>query len=163
MKIKILILFSYLFVLGCSGGGLFASASRNAETSFNQSKSEEKYQNVIEVSGKPIILQNYKKTSDINRVRQEKELNPWQKFCRWIANLSILAVVVSVGGLFMGTTAPIVWIWTRYQKFRKALSQTVQAIEKSNAVNKDTDLKAALSTTHDNDTKMLIDDIRRKA
>lgn len=100
-------------------------------------------------------------TYDVNYDNTPKPLGIWQKFCNWLAGLSILGLCGLVAGFVFAPAATVTFLLRRYWAFKKALTQTVHAIDEAKAVESSAELKAALSANHDNDTKQLIDDIKR--
>ena len=160
MKKFIIFAICLALLSGCSWLSPFAGNTKSAQRDYSKMTSDESYQAPAFVNGRTVVLNNRIKKTEVNRTNKEIPLNVWQKFCRWLGNLSVLIVLVVVGGLFAGTTAPLMFLWSRYQTFRKALTQTVSAIEKSKAVDKDPELKNALSSGHDASTKTLISSIK---
>lgn len=161
MKKGLLLLVMAVALGGCSWLHPFSGNVKAAVTDYSKSNSEIKLQEVGEINGKAVILNSSKKTSDVNRKVEEKQLNGWQKFTRWLGNLSILTVLVCVGGLLAGTTAPVMFLYKAYLRFKKGFVQTVHAIDEAKAVENNPVLKAALSSKQDSDVKALVDDIQQ--
>lgn len=146
---------------GCAWLSPFSGDKAATQTNFSKAISDEKVQAPALVNGKVVILNNHKKTFELNRKSEEKTLNVWQKFCRWLGNLSILVVLVVIGGLLAGTSAPIVFLFNAYKRFKKGFVQTVQALDASGEVKPGSNLAVSLSKIQDSDVKALVDDIQQ--
>lgn len=146
---------------GCSLLSPFSGSTKSAQTDYSKSYSDESYQAPANVNGRTVILNNHIRKSEVNKTNKTQPLNVWQKFCRWLGNLSIIMVLVIVGGLFAGTSAPLLWFIGRFKVISTALKQVVTGIEKTKAVEANPELKTALSSVMDTKSKMVVDDIRR--
>ncbi len=112
--------------------------------------------------GEVVTFQNSNEhVYDIGFTKEEKPLTIWQKFCNWLSGFSILSIILLVGGLFLFPTATGTFIFQRYSAAKKALTQVVTAIDDAKAVQANTTLKEKLSSTMDNDSKKIVDDILR--
>lgn len=158
---KTIVLIALLFLAGCSWMSPFSGNTQRTEQNYSKSQSDESYQAPAFVEGHTVILNNRIRKSEINKVHKEHPLNAWQRFCRWLGNLSILTILVVGGGLAAGTTAPAVFLVKRFWAFKKGLLTVVKTIDEHKVIEKDPELKTALSKAMDSDTKKLIDDLKR--
>ncbi len=161
MKKLIIICAIMVVCSGCSFLSPFSGNSKGKQSEYSKTFSDEKYQTAAVVHGKTVILNNHIRKNELNKKNQDQQLNAWQRFCRWLANLSILTVLVVVGGLFAGTSAPLVFLFNAYKKFKKAFVQTVKGLEQSGEVKPGSNLATTLSKVQDSDVKALVDDVQQ--
>jgi len=146
---------------GCSLLSPFSGNKQSQQSEYSKTSTDEKYQTAAVIRGKTVILNNHIKKNELNRKNKDVPLNGWQKFCRWLGNLSILTVLIICGGLFAGTSAPLVFLLNGYNRFKKAFIQTVRGIDQSGEVKEGSNLANSLSKVQDNDVKALVDDIQQ--
>lgn len=114
----------------------------------------------IDEQGRSVVFTAQHQSIEVGYERKDKPLSWWQRLCNWLGNLGIFGILVLLASLFIAPAGTLGWIWKQYQKYKKAMTQTVWAIEESKAVDNN-QVKAALASNHDNETKKLVDDIRR--
>lgn len=113
-------------------------------------------------TGEVITFQNATEhVYDVNVERHDVPLTMWQKFCNWLSGFGILAILALVAGMVLAPGGTILFLYNKYSSWKKALTQTVAAIEETKVVDNSAPVKAALASNQDNDTKKLIDDIKR--
>lgn len=110
--------------------------------------------------GESVVFTAQQQTVDVNFDNKEKPLSWWQRFCNWLSSWSLLGVLALGLALFFAPAATIAWLWKVKDKFKKAFTQTVQAIDEANAVEKDANLKNALAKHQDASVKALVDDVQ---
>ena len=152
-----------IFIQGC---GLIGFPKLNAppapDTTYTYEQTFEKNPTAVVSGNKIVVVENQRQTVTAGYTKKDKPLSWWQRFTNWLGNLGFLVVGGFLIALFVTNGGIILTLWNKYTKFKMGLTQTVKAIEEAKALEKDEDLKNALSSKHDNSTKMLIDDIRRK-
>ena len=137
------------------------NAPKPPETSYQYNETFEKNPTAVVAGGKVIVVENQSRTVTAGYVHQQKELSFWQRFCNWLAGWSLITVLIVFGCLAFGITGPAMWLWSRLQMFKKTTVQIVKAIDEAKIIEKDAELKSKLSATLDNDSKRLVDDIKR--
>ena len=160
---KLLLVFAVLVFSGC---GVLRFPQLNAPNPPDQvyqysSTIEKQPQIATTIDGKAVVFESQKQTVDVNYAKKEKPLSAWQKFCNWLGNFGLISILALIAALVIAPGGTMMWLWTRYSKFKKAFKQTVAAIDESNAVEKSPELKASLSAKQDNDVKALVDDIQQ--
>ena len=115
----------------------------------------------VTVGDKVVVVQNQRREVSANYVNQEKPLNWWQRLCNKLANLSILTVLIAVGLLATGTTAPFIWLFQRYLAVKKTAKQIIKSVDEAKVLETNNELKTRLSSNLDTDAKRLVDDLKR--
>ncbi len=162
MRNLFLVVIMALFLSGC---GILNFPSLNApkppDQVYQYSQTIEKQPKVVQLeNGKSVVWESQKQTVDVNYERKDKPLSWWQRFTNWLGNLGIIGLIGMIVALFVAPGGTMLWLWKQYMKFKKAFTQTVVAIDESNAV-AHPEVKAALSAKQDNDVKALVDDIQQ--
>lgn len=111
--------------------------------------------------GQSVVFTAQTQTVDVNYDRKDKPLSWWQRFCNWLGNIGMLGLVGLIVALVIAPGGTMLWLWKQYMKFKKAFTQTVDAIDESKAVQTNVNLKTALSAKQDNDVKALVDDLQQ--
>lgn len=155
-----------LLVLGTAGCGALQFPTINApkppEQVYKYSQTIEKQPQVVQTpDGKSYVWESQKQTVDVNYEKKEKPLSWWQRFCNWLGNLGIIGILLLVGALVIAPGGTMMFLWKKYQQFRKAFTQTVKAIDDAKAVETNPALKQSLSARQDNSVKALVDDIQQ--
>lgn len=161
MKREILLV---LMVFCLSGCGMLKFPTLNAprppDTTYQYEETFEKNPTAVVMGNKVVVVEQQKRTVTAGFVHQEKQLSSWQKFCNWLAGWSLITIAVVGGCLAFGITGPAVFLWNRYQTFRKTTKQMVRAIHEEKAIEKNPALGNKLSAMLDKDSKKLIDDLK---
>lgn len=155
-----------LALAGLSGCGFLNFPTLNApkppDQIYQYHQTIEKQPQVVQTAeGKAVVWEAQKQTFDVNYERKDKPLSFWQRICNWLANLGILGIVGVLAGLFFAPAGTIAWLLGIKNKFQKAFTQTVKAIDQSQAVAQHPGLKSALSRIQDSDVKAMVDDIQQ--
>jgi len=150
------------FLQGCS---LLKFPNLNApkppQTTYRYNETFSKNPIAVAIDGKIVVVESQLRTVSAGYVHTEPKVSGWQRFCNWIGGWSIIIVVVVLGCLAFGITGPAVFLWNRYKTFKKTTTQLVRAIGQSNAVDTNPALKDKLGSMLDNNSKKVIDDIKR--
>lgn len=161
-----LLMWYFLGLISISGCSLLnfpqLNAPRPPDTTYQYHERFETNPTAVVAGDKIAIVESQLRTVDAGYVNTKKELNFWQRFCNWLASWSIITVFVVFGCLAFGVTGPAVWFMNRFRTFTKTTKQLVRGMEKAQAVEKQPELKTTLAAMLDNDSKKLIDDIRRE-
>lgn len=156
----------FLTLTGLSGCGFLNFPTLNApkppDQIYQYHQTIEKQPQVVQTGeGKSVVWEAQKQTFDVNYERKDKPLSWWQRFCNWLASWSIIAVVLVAAGLFFFPAGTIAFLIGVKNKFKKAFTQTVNAIDQSKAVEQHPALKSSLSSIQDSDVKAMVDDIQQ--
>lgn len=133
------------------------------QTMYNYEQSFTKNPTAVVVDGKTVVVENQEQNVRINYQKQQEKLSWWKRFTNWLGSLGMIAVVLIIIGIFVAPGATIGFLFNSFRKTKKALRQTVRAIDESKAVNTDNGLKLALLSNQDTDTKRVIDTVKREA
>lgn len=155
-----------LLVIGLSGCSLLQFPQLNApkppQTTYKYNETFAKNPTAVAIGDKIVVVEAQSRTVTAGYELVEKPLNFWQRFCNWLASWSIIAVLIVGVSLALGFTGPAVWLLARFNTFKKTTKQLVRGIAESKAVENNPELGNKLSAMLDNDSKKLIDDIRRE-
>lgn len=152
--------------LSCAGCGLInfptLNQPRPPDQVYNYRQTIDTKPTVLQTAdGKAYVYTAQTQSIDAGYERKDKPLNFWQRICNWFANLGIIGIVITLVGLFFAPAATIAFLVRAKNRFQKALTQTVKAIDESGAVQEHAGLKEALSSKQDSDVKALIDDVQQ--
>lgn len=162
--------FLFLFLVGCSMTipSLFPDKPRNInyEKTYNKGCKE-----VLDKEGNPILVEGTLLTTcsqefNLKKGTFEKPLGFWATVMGMLGRFTAFSIIIIVL-LFIFFPATLVQFLARRKiqlqlaQYKKTLTQVVSGVDQANAVEKDPELKTALSTTMDTDSKKLVDDIKR--
>ena len=171
-NVRRLAIFAIFFLVGC--GSIFPNINppKTPDTVYSYDQSMSKVPSAVIVEGGKIaVVESQEQRVSINLSKKEKPLSLWQRFCNWLGNLGFISIIALAAGMILAPAGTLTFLTNWYMKFRKAvdehrrtkkaLAQTVKAIDAANALEATPGLRAALSSEHDQETKILIDDIKR--
>ncbi len=152
--------------LTLSGCGLLnfplLNAPKPPDQVYSYHQTIEKEPKVIQAAdGKSYVWEGQRQEVNVNYERKDKPLSWWQRLCNWLGNLGLLGILALLAGLVLAPAGTIGLLWKQYLKWKKALTQTVWALEETKVIDNSPQVKTALATSHDTETKKLIDDIKR--
>lgn len=130
----IIIFMIALIMAGCATSNPFAGLSRAPQEPHriaNWLQEEEVIPLKIGVTadGKEVIAYATKRTYSAGSSETPEKLSWLQRLGRWIGGLSLLTVIFIVVSLVFFGGVPIVWAYKKYMAVKKALVNTVAAIE----------------------------------
>ena len=156
------LIFIALLLSGCGALNFpILNSPKPPDQIYKYNQTIEKQPKMVQTpDGKVYIWEDQKQTVDVNYERKDKPLSWWQKFTNWLGNLGMIGFIALIIALFVAPGGTILWLWNQYMRFKKAFTQTVAAIDASNAT-QHPEVKAALSAKQDNDVKALVDDVQQ--
>lgn len=166
MKKFVLILPLLLFLTGCGGlfnvPGLTTPERPKTVYGWNEKETKTPVVGVSDKNGQSVITYKTEKELNVNLDQGPVKLTFMQRLGRAIGNLSIWAVLALLVGLVGFPTVTIPWLWSQVAKYKKALTQTVKAIDQGPAEAKSA-LKPVLSDKQDTDTKAIVGQIKAQS
>lgn len=160
---KIVLLLAVAMLSGCS---LMRFPELNApkppQTTYKYNETFAKNPTAVAIGDKIVVVEAQSRTVTAGYEVVEKPLSFWQRFCNWLGSWSLIAVILVFGSLALGFTGPALWFVARFNTFKKTTKQLVRGIAEAKAVEANPELRNKLSAMLDNDSKKLIDDIRRE-
>lgn len=147
MKKATVLLITLIVIGGCTGfiGGCRlprvmspAPPKESKKVLSWREKTVTKPKAVIVGNGRTVVVVSEEtKTLEIDakEAETEKALTWWQRMCGWFGSLSTIAIIVVVGGLFLGTTGPLMFLVRGFLRAKSSLKGVVNAIKDSGAVN----------------------------
>jgi hypothetical protein len=155
-----------VLVLGLSGCSLLRFPELNApkppQTTYKYNETFAKNPTAVAIGDKIVVVEAQSRTVTAGYEVVEKPLSFWQRLMNWIGGWSLITIIIVLGSMALGFTGPAVWLLARFNTFKKTTKQLVRGIAEAKAVESNPELKNKLSAMLDNDSKKLIDDIRRE-
>ena len=160
---KLILLFLVCFLFqGCS---LLKFPNLNApkppQTTYHYNETFSKNPIAVAIGDKIVVVEQQSRTVTAGYIHTAPKVSGWQRFCNWIGGWSIIIVIIVLGCLAFGITGPAMFVWNRYRTFKKTTTQLIRAIGESKAVDSNPELKGKLGSMLDNDSKKVIDNIKR--
>ncbi len=112
--------------------------------------------------GKAYVWEEKTQTVTAGYDNKQEPLSAWQRFCNWLFSWSLITIIVVLGLMAFGFTAPVLWLYNRYKTFRDSLKTVVKSIDSSKVLEVNGELKKELSTNLDTNEKKVIDDLKRE-
>lgn len=128
---------------------------------WNEKETKTPVVGVLKENGDQVITYETKKELTVNLEEAPVQLTFMQRLGRAIGSLSIWVLIAILVGVLGFPTVTIPWLMAQVGKYKKALTQTVKAIDQGPAEAK-TALKPMLSDKQDTDTKAIIGEIKAK-
>ena len=148
-----------LFLTGCAtspfSGILKPPQEPRKLANYAQTEKQVPLKVGVTADGKDVIAYASERSYTANSSETPEKVGFIQRIGRWIGGLSLLAVLFIVVSLAFFGGAPIVWAVKKYYSMKKALKNTVQAIDDIEP-DKFEAIKPALAAAQDTDDKKLI-------
>ena len=161
MKYIVLVLSICVFCSGCSTIGNIKAEDKPA-TYYERVKDDETLPMVVAGNNGNKVVYYRHKSHIIKKSTEEMRYGFFQRLQIRIANLSILGFIILVIAILACPSLVIGWLVDIARKIKRALSETVIAIKKSNAKDNDPDLHNALVLYQSPKTKEIVGQIKAK-
>lgn len=162
MKRAWILILMLLFFPGC---GTIAFPHLNApkppDTVYDYEDTMKVTPKAIAAKGELYLLAETERTISVGYQKKEKKLTLMEKVGNWFSSLSFIAFILVIAGLFLAPGATIGFLLSLLKKWRSAATQTFRAIKESNATQTSPELKNALASKQSDETKKIVDKIKR--
>ena len=162
MTKKIMIACLMILLTGCSAIRLPSlTTPKKPETVYNWKETTSTKPKAVICNGKVVVVEDKEQTLTVGLEQSTPKLTFSQKIGKWISGLSLVGILLLLGGLILAPSATLGFLWSTLMKWKKAMKETVVAIKEVRAIDKNIELKNALNEKQSIETKKLVDDIKR--